>query len=330
MPIKIPVTIGNNSFDLIIQNNNGEVKTRENQSTWMPLFTVLYANLSDEQRTHILRYKLDYANNIIPNTKFVFYTEVCDYYVKADSSYNQLKTGQSEHQCICGAHIAEEHFISNVNNLYTAYKIGSTCIDHWNLKEAKVMKRKKLQEKYKKKDKESTFCSNCGKKNNLKSCSCKRKNRDLMQSVFNRLRDNAEYSGRLTKVSSGRFKDVLTYFELNVSDNKECRQYIKWVLRTDIDWTGKDELIEFHNRIENKSENVIDEDFEEQIQKKLNNLSKNAENNSSNNSSNDGWWKRELKYPAVCTICYNNLCEGEEVYMKNQDKKWLFKCIECN
>jgi len=130
MPIKIPVTIGNNSFDLIIQNNNGEVKTRENQSTWMPLFTVLYANLSDEQRTHILRYKLDYANNIIPNTKFVFYTEVCDYYVKADSSYNQLKTGQSEHQCICGAHIAEEHFISNVNNLYIAYKIGSTCIDH--------------------------------------------------------------------------------------------------------------------------------------------------------------------------------------------------------
>ena len=330
MPIKIPVTIGNNSFDLIIQNNNGEVKTRENQSTWMPLFTVLYANLSDEQRTHILRYKLDYANNIIPNTKFVFYTDVCDYYVEADSSYNQLETGQSEHQCICGVHIAEEYFISNVNNLYIAYKIGSTCIDHWNLKKAKVMKQKKLQEKHKKKDKESTFCSNCGKKNNLKSCSCKRKNRDLMQSVFNRLRDNAEYSGRLTKVSSGRFKDVLTYFELNVSDNKECRQYIKWVLRTDIDWTGKDELIEFHNRIENKSENVIDEDFEEQIQKKLNNLSKNAENNSSNNSSNDGWWKRELKYPAVCTICYNNLCEGEEVYMKNQDKKWLFKCIECN
>jgi len=330
MPITIPVTIGNSKFDLIIRNNNGEVKTRENQSTWMPLFMVLYNDLTDEQRTNILRYKRDDENNIIPNTEFVFYTEVCDYYVEADSNYNQLNTGESEHQCICGVHIAEEYFISNVNNLYIAYKIGSTCIDHWNLKKAKIMKLKKLQEKYKKKDKDSTFCSYCGKKNNLKSCSCKRKNRDLMQSVFNRLRDNAEYYGRFTKVSSGRFKDVLSYFELNVTENKDCRQYMEWVLSTDIDWTGKDELIEFHNRFENKSENVIDEDFEEQIQKKLNNLSKNAENNSSNNSSNDGWWKRELKYPAVCTSCYDNLCENEMVYMQNQNNKWSFKCIECN
>ena len=321
----INVTVRNQNFNLIIRNDNENVKNRENQSKWMPLFTVLYDNLSDEQRVSILRYKLDGANNSIPNTEFVFYTDVCDWYVEAESKYNLLNTGESEHHCICGRRITDEYFISNVNNLYIAYKIGSICIKHWNLKKAEVMKLKKEQEKSKKKDKNSTFCSYCGQKNNRKSCSCKRKSRDLMQRVFNRLRDNAEYYGRFTKVSSGRFKDVLSYFELNVTENKDCRQYMEWVLRTEIDWTGKDELIEFHNRFDNKSENVIDEDFEKQIQKKLNNLSKNAENNASNNE----WWKRQLKYPSRCVECKGYLCEDEEVYMKNQDKKWLFKCIKC-
>lgn len=322
MPIRIPVTIGKNSFILIIRNNNKNVSTRENQSTWMPLFKVLYDNLSDKQRTNILHYKLDKANNIIPNSEYVFYTDVCDYYIEAGCK----NTGESAHQCICGVYIKHEYFISNVNNPYGAFKIGSICLGHWNPIEAKAMIEQKRQEKYKTDDENATFCNCCGKKNNIKSCVCKRKSRDLMQSVFNILRDNAEYYGRFTTVSSGRFKDVLTYFELNVTENKECCQYMDWVLSTDIDWTGKDELIEYHDRFENKSENVIDEDFEEQIQKKLNNLSKNASNN---NTSNSAWWKRELKYPAVCTGCYDNLCEGDHVYMNFQNKKWLFKCIEC-
>lgn len=309
----INVTVRNQNFNLIIRNDNENVKNRTNQSTWMPLFTVLYDNLSDEQRASILRYKLDDANNIIPNTEFVFYTDVCDWYVEADSKYNLLNTGESEHQCICGVHIADEYFISNVNNLYIAYKIGSTCIDHWNFQKAKVMKQKKIQEKYKKKDKESTFCSYCGKKNNLKSCSCKRKSHDLIQGAFNILRGNAEYYGRFTKVSFGKYKNMLTYFELCCSKNKEIVDYTKWVLSNDDEWNGKDELILFNERINNNSDNVINNQFEEKVKQKIGNI----------------WKKRQLKYPSRCVKCKGYLCEDEEVYMKNQDKKWLFKCIKC-
>ena len=50
------------------------------------------------------------------------------------------------------------------------YKIGSTCIGHWNFKIAQQIKRDNRLSS----DPESTFCPDCNRKNNKKNVAAKK------------------------------------------------------------------------------------------------------------------------------------------------------------
>lgn len=297
-------------FDIVIRNNN-DVKNRENQSGWKPLFDAMWENLSPEQKAHV-------THNNKNGKPFVFYNEVCDCYIpdKQDDGAFNYNTGDSDKRCICGVEIKYEYMIMNILTRIT-YKIGSTCIGHWNFKIAQQLKRDKQLTL----DPESTFCPDCNRKNNLKRCGCENKILQTKSVCFKILKYNAAKMGRFDVIEWGKYKDAkLTYFQILVSENIVLMNYVRYITdnqnNTYMIKKNLDKFIEYKKIIDSQDSYTLDDDFEEQIQKKI----------------DQSWISGfTLRYQSNCIVCKCIIETGTSVKFKknNNSKKLMFKCNYC-
>ncbi len=298
-------------FDIVIRNNN-DVKNRENQSGWKPLFDAMWENLSPEQKAHV-------THNNKNGKPFVFYNEVCDCFIpdKQDDGAFNYNTGDSDKRCICGVEIKYEYMIMNILTRIT-YKIGSTCIGHWNFKIAQQIKRDRRLTS----DPESTFCPDCNRKNNLKRCGCENKILQTKCVCFKILKDNAAKMGRIDVIEWGKYKDAkLTYFQMLVSENIVLMNYVRYITdnqnNTYMIKKNLDKFIEYKKIIDSQDSYTLDDDFEEQIQKKI----------------DQSWISGfTLRYQSNCIFCKCIIETSTSVKFKknNISKKLMFKCYKCN
>jgi len=231
--------------DIIIRNDNANVKNRENKSSFRPLLLALVKRLIEKQKTDIIQYDRN-------NKPFAFYTDICDCFEGSllcnEVDYNTATTSK---QCICGQHIVYEYIIVN-KETHESHIIGSTCIGHWN----PILAEKIEQEKKRKLDPQAIFCEWCGRKTNKKKCSCRKK--DLLKLCFNVLKSNASKVGRFEKINWGKYtKAQLTYFELLVSENPDLMEYVRFIIdkQDNLRYMKREDLtklIEYKRRVDSQ------------------------------------------------------------------------------
>jgi len=344
-------------FDIVIRNNN-DVKNRENQSGWKPLFDAMWENLSPEQKAHV-------THNNKNGKPFVFYNEVCDCFIpdKQDDGAFNYNTGDSDKRCICGVEIKYEYMIMNILTRIT-YKIGSTCIGHWNFKIAQQIKRDNRLSS----DPESTFCPDCNRKNNKKKCGCEKNIIDTKKMYFNILKSNVECKkkveifqkrmrsiklkrvidlfrtnayeyGRITKIPFGEYEQNFTCFEICMSVNPIFVNYLKGEVKKDKKCEDKSELIIINDKLLKNPNHTVDEDFEDDLQKRLEDMWKQRELERQKKKDmwkqwglkdqREGWFQRSIQYATFCGQCKKKMPEYQMGYMKKTTDKWLFKCLDC-
>ena len=66
-------------FDIIIKNDNKNVKNRQNQSSWLPLFVALVKRLTEKQKTDVIQY--DRKKNHLYSTQMFVTVLKTHYYV---------------------------------------------------------------------------------------------------------------------------------------------------------------------------------------------------------------------------------------------------------
>jgi len=249
-------------FDIIIKNDNKNVKNRENQSSWLPLFVALVKRINEKQKADVIQYDRN-------NKPFVFYTDVCDCFEDSllcnEVNYNPATS--SKH-CICGVAIENEFIIVN-KETDESHVIGSTCVGHWN----PILAEKIEQDKKRKKDPDATFCKLCGRKNNKKKCNCDRK--DILKLCFNVLKSNASTMGKLEKINWGKYREAqLTYFEMLASENPILMEYVRLIIdkQDNLHYMKREDLtklIEYKRRVDSQDHLKKKKDFEEKIKKKI-------------------------------------------------------------
>jgi hypothetical protein len=293
-------------FDIIIKNDNKNVKNRQNQSSWLPLFVALVERLTEKQKTDVIQYDRK-------KKPFVFYTDVCDCFEDSllcnEVNYNPATSSK---QCICGVNIENEFIIVN-KETEESHVIGSTCVGHWN----PILAEKIEQDKKRKLDPEATFCRLCGRKNNKKNCSCHKK--DILNLCFNELKSNASTMGKLERINWGKYKEAqLSYFEMLVSENPILVKYVRYIIdnqdNSQMKLENLTKLIEYKKRVDSQ-DHLVNEDFEERIQKKINTI----------------WVNFTLKYQTKCCCCHSTLTAESVVKWKINpiSKKRMFKCLTC-
>jgi hypothetical protein len=214
---------------------NGEhvrilVNSSKKGTSWFPLLIALIERLSMAQLLAIIYRR--------PRTgeKIINYDDVVDCFesvgVGAVADY-----GDAETECICGVVILNQYRICNKAEPGIQHRIGCECIKHWSEEEyVKIDHQKKRRD-----DPGATFCVNCGRKNNKKSCGCnKLPLSDLARTVFSawRFQTNIskDCSGKNEKVGFGRFKEMKCY-TLLTSKTLQVIGFKNWVM-TDPNLTG--------------------------------------------------------------------------------------------
>lgn len=213
---------------------NGErlsilVNSSKKGTSWFPLLLALIERLSMGQILEII-----YSR---PRTgeKIINYDDVVDCFESMDAPL--MDYGAAETRCICGVAIVNEYWIFNKAMPREQHRIGCECIKHWSEEEyVKIEHQKK-----RKNDPDATFCVNCGRKNNKKSCGCNKSPlSDLARRVFSAWRFEIniakDHLGKNEKVGLGKFNEM-TCYTLLTSKTPQVIGFKKWVM-TDPTITG--------------------------------------------------------------------------------------------
>jgi hypothetical protein len=207
---------------------NGErvsilVNSSKKGTSWFPLLIALIERLSMAQIVAIIYTR--------PRTgeKIINYDDVVDCFESMDAK-KIMDYGAAENRCICGVAIVNEYWIFNKALPREQHRIGCECIKHWSEEEyVKIEHQKKRKD-----DPDATFCVNCGRKNNKKSCGCNKQSlNDLTLTIFSawRFQTNIskDRSGKNEKVGFGKFPDMTCYI-LITSKHPQVIGFKKWVM----------------------------------------------------------------------------------------------------
>jgi hypothetical protein len=214
---------------------NGEhvrilVNSSKKGTSWFPLLMALIKRASNTQLLAIIYTR--------PRTgeKIINYDDVVDCFESVDAG-RILDYGAADKHCICGVAITNEYWIFNKAMPREQHRIGCECIKHWSEEEyVKIEHQKKRRD-----DPGATFCVNCGRKNNKKSCGCNKSPlNDLARTVFSawRFQTNIsrDRSGKNEQVGFGKFKGM-TCYTLLISKHPQVIRFKNWVM-TDPNITG--------------------------------------------------------------------------------------------
>jgi len=214
---------------------NGErvsilVNSSKKGTSWFPLLISLIERLSMAQILEII------YTRPRTNEKIINYDDVVDCFESMDAK-PLMDYGAAENRCICGVSIVNEYWICNKAIPNEQHRIGCECIKHWSEEEYVKLEHQKKRIN----DPDATFCVNCGRKNNKKSCGCnKYPMNDLVRMVFSawRFQTNIakDCSGKNEKVGFGRFKGM-TCYTLLTSKTPQVMRFKNWVM-TDPNITG--------------------------------------------------------------------------------------------
>lgn len=207
---------------------NGEhvrilVNSSKKGTSWFPLLIALLERLSITQILSIIYTR--------PRTgeKIINYDDVVDCFESIDAG-KLLDYGDATNRCICGVAIVNEYWIRNKARSNEQHRIGCECIKHWSEEEYVKIQHKKSRNN----DPSSTFCVNCGKKNNKRSCGCNKVPlNNLTRSVFSawrwKINIHRELCGKNEKVGLGRFKEM-TCYTLLMSKTPQVIGYKNWLM----------------------------------------------------------------------------------------------------
>jgi hypothetical protein len=219
-----------NQISINGENINILIKKSKIGTSWIPLLIALIERLSMAQISAIL------YTSPRNGEKIINYDDVvgCFESVGGDAVADY---GAAETECICGVVILNQYRIYNKAEPGIQYRIGCECIKHWSEEEyVKIEHRKKRLG-----DPDATFCVNCGRKNNKKSCGCKKQPlNDLTRIIFSawrfEIRILIERVGKNEKVGFGRFKEM-TCYTLLTSKTHQVIRFKNWIM-TDPTITG--------------------------------------------------------------------------------------------
>ena len=218
MPRLLPAPIEINGERVSILVNNSKKGT-----SWFPLVIALIERLSMAQISAIVYTR--------PRTgeKIINYDDVVDCFESMDAN-PLMDYGSAENQCICGVAIVNEYWIFNKAIPDKQHRIGCECIKHWSEEEYVKIEHQKKR-KY---DPDATFCVNCGRKNNKKSCGCNKLPLiDLARTIFSAWRFeiniSRDRSGKNEKVGFGIFKGMACY-TLLTSKHPQVIRFKNWIM----------------------------------------------------------------------------------------------------
>jgi hypothetical protein len=225
MPRLLPASVEINGELVSILVNSSKKGT-----SWVPLLIALIKRLSMAQIVAII------YTRPRTNEKIINYDDVVGCFESVDAG-QILDYGDATTNCICGVAIVNEYWIFNKAMPNKQHRIGCECIKHWSEEEyVKIEHQKKRKD-----DPDATFCVNCGRKNNKKSCGCNKSPlNDLARTVFSAWRFETniakDRSGKNEKVGFGRFKGM-TCYTLLTSKTPQVIGFKNWVM-TDPNITG--------------------------------------------------------------------------------------------
>jgi hypothetical protein len=199
MPRVLPHIFTINGVDVKILYN-----CSKNGTTYIPLLVALIHRLTPDQISSMI------WNHPRTGDAIINYDDVVRCFESVDAD-NVMDYGDASTKCICGVTIITEYWIYNKANPIQQYRIGCECIKHWSEKEYKKID----QQAKRMKDPDATFCVQCGRKNNKKSCGCKSEMAILLRDVFSKWKDattdSKKKSGKCERLGLGKYKEMTCY-----------------------------------------------------------------------------------------------------------------------
>jgi hypothetical protein len=217
MPRVLPQLFNINGMDVKILYNCSKTGT-----TYIPLLVALIERLTNDQISSMI------WNHPRTGDAIINYDDVVQCFESVDAD-NVMDYGDASTKCICGVPILTEYWIYNKSNPIKQHRIGCECIKHWSEKEYKKID----QQKKRMEDPDATFCVQCGRKNNKKSCGCKTEIATLKRDIFNKWKLatqlSKQKSGKCELLGLGKYKQMTCYAFI-ISKNPIVNGFREWVM----------------------------------------------------------------------------------------------------
>ena len=219
MPRVLPQLFNINGVDVKILYN-----CSKNGTTYIPLLMALMERLTNGQISSMI------WNHPRTGDAIINYDDVVQCFESVDAN-NVMDYGDASTKCICGVQILTEYWIYNKANPIKQHRIGCECIKHWSEKEyIKIDQRKKRMD-----DPDATFCVQCGRKNNKKSCGCKTEMATLTRDIFSKWKlatqISIQKSGKCEVLGLGKYKQM-TCYSFIMSKHPTIKDYREWLMNT--------------------------------------------------------------------------------------------------